>query len=1422
MRILHFSDFHLSSGEQMKRSLSVFKRMMECVSVIHKEDKIDLIIFTGDMLDGGTKSFPNISEGFIAFEQNIIKPMLEKLSMEPWQFIMVPGNHDMDFTKISQEDMLKLRRDTLKSHVDLEWFMHQNEIDAKIPTTIAYDDFRDKYYNSCVSDDVLFESTRFQSNLKFKIGGVKVGITMLHSSWLCHLTDEANRVFDSQEIAIGKSQITESEEFLSDCNFNIAASHHHYSFLKEFEHNVFERLLSKQYDIYFSGHTHEDHSRFIGTDGGICFQSIASGTLRNNIAEQAHHNKNSFIVYDVNPLDYSIVEYRYRQGEDEKFVADYTYGEGTGRKEHNLGDHHIFNPLDRWLPLQEDRFVGSPIGLDFLRAEYEKICNVNNGFVIIKALPGFGKTRLIYDTFKDEQGNHPYHYYGCLSGGNQQMLFAEINHLIGSSGDNELVVVIDNCTIDICRQIYSTYSSIGGIRLILVVNEYYDSLAIDGIKVIDLGPKYMENAVNEYIETNIHSTDADLVKDVQNIADGFPGMAVALVDVYNEKGSVNVQIADELVSRLLQFTQGEEDNQEHAIESISLFQPFPYDNGRDKAFCYILNNEILCQIDGSEMQKRRRFRDVIVRFENKLIENTGVWLNVRPFPLAVWLAGKWCKRLDDYMIDALLDNFDKLKGEDPIMHKTLQDSFCKRITYMKDNENAKVLVSNLLVGDDANFKHEKVVFSDMGSRLFLAFAHVNPVAVGKCLFSVIRWMPINIVEQNISGDIRRNLVWTLEKTAYPSESFKETVLVLAKFALAENETWGNNATSQLKQLFHVSLPGTTVDLNERYQALEYLSQEDECFRPLVVDLINNAFMASGFVRMGGSETFGIEKMQDYRQKYNNEVWDYWVKCSQLLIKLAKENESCAAKAFDVVVSNSYQWLAGGHFYRLLKPVSTELLALKNKGCWGELYDSVSRIRSSRMRVYSEDQQREIEEWKNNIKPNDIATQLRKTRFEYYDDAKERNGAEALDEMRKLTEPIAKLFVESKSYESMSEVANLLDDKEYLDFFFTRCVASIATKEQLRTLFVCIDNNLRVKEPDYHSSFLGSLCYETRSTEELNEFFDKLKEYNYKLFVHLSARCDDENLHYLNIIIDDVKNGLIDTFVLQEYLRYSYADTAVKSERIIDIVMSELPSEIICLVEFVCRSSFRWSEYPNLLKVKIKTLLLQYPISNEYPGINVEYARFVRQILDDKDDPDFASEVFEKFIKVSNGKEYLHGSFEGLMTSLLLNYFDAIADRFFEVLLSDDYPGFWLHIYHEIGSGFGFGKGPLFKVAENKVRDLCLANPKSAPMRIAELIPIYDEDDDHPGFSNWLIWLLDNFGDQQNVINGIDSNMNTFGWTGSVIGLYEHHINSLELLLNHKYPLVRQWATERISIYKSNIKYERDKDDYMRLQYGKSI
>ena len=57
----------------------------------------------------------------------------------------------------------------------------------------------------------------------------------------------------------------------------------------------------------------------------------------------------------------------------------------------------------------------------------------------------------------------------------------------------------------------------------------------------------------------------------------------------------------------------------------------------------------------------------------------------------------------------------------------------------------------------------------------------------------------------------------------------------------------------------------------------------------------------------------------------------------------------------------------------------------------------------------------------------------------------------------------------------------------------------------------------------------------------------------------------------------------------------------------------------------------------------------------------------------------------------------------------------------------------------------------------------------------------------------MSWLIDEFGEREDVQLAIDRNIHTFGWSGSITTYYEPYRRPLTALLRHKKAKVRRWA-----------------------------
>lgn len=1404
MRILHFSDFHLRPNELGQRSIDMFHNMIDKLFEIHQETNIDLIIFSGDMIDKGGKYFDKpLYNCLQEFKNHVITPLVEQLNIGYHQFLFVPGNHEVVRSLINEENQPQTTSD-----YDIDCFLATTQT---VPQLQDFLRFQHEYYDSLQVEGLEVKHNGMQTTLKMPFHGKMIGISLLNSAWMCG-GDE-----DKGNIKMGISQINKSWRLIKDCQIKIAIVHHHYNFFEECEGNKVSEVLHKRYDILAVGHTHGMVAKFEKDANGSLFISVAAGNLYDNLYEEKQMYKNGFTILDYDDSARYLDVTCYKQKNDESFEVDKNYGhDGTERFEDT--PVKLFKSLDEWLAGYDKLYAILDNGE--MQQKRALLKDKNNQKVILTALSGLGKTRMIYETYND--GNkHSNYYYVELADQTKERVLDELVTLKSEIGGREAVIIIDNCCYDLCEDILGRIPS--NIKIIVATNEYYDVKSTPNVVIIKIDSLALKNEVGSYIDKNIVGEEnGHLREEIKKIADGFPSMAYELVGTYKNGNQVELCQADSLVAKLLKASGKKDGNHLKALETLSLFQPFPLARFNRSAYEFIVSNDILLPLEIKSLGLRKRIiNETKNRFTPSLIEDTGSLLNVRPFPLAVYLAREWFEGLDEDDIEQLIEDFEALKENSPSAYRLLADSLSKRIEYMKKLPLAEDFIVRLTDSEYGPFANEKVVCSQMGSRIFLAMSSVNPVAVTNCLFPIIEHKSTQWLMDNINGDIRRNLVWALEKLCFDKESFIKASQIMAKLMLAENESYGNNATGQFLQLFHVVLAGTEADLTERLRLLSLLINKGEDYSPVVLRALNRAFDTHGFSRMNSAERFGIEEKQDYAPS-KQEVWNYWYACRDLLVRLLDENKELLEESYKLVVEHAFVWIADGYFDTIFTPIVKSLQAKKND--FTELYNRLLRDRRNRMlRRYTQEKQKEIQDFLRELRPPYFSSLLKEAQSRLYNEDVNHLGENKLERAKVILLPLAKTFIDKRVFSNMEELRRLSDVNLFIEHAFFLDVAMLINEDELsafwNTSFEIIQG---YSDGEAMPSFLSSMCYVTKEKSATLSFRDKLWKIGYiKWYVGLSAKCENKRLDVLRSLIHKENEGCLEkSIMIDAYLN----NVAINSHRdlfsILHLLYDSYEDVSLKLLEALINFTFLCDE--DDLKEEanfIENLLLEYPIDDTNPHLNYEYTRYAISVLERYHDVEFAKKMNRKVIDGFN-HGYLHSNFDGLYSILLEKYSDVIWDDFESAFNDDDYFAFVLQVKNEIGSGIGFAVGPLFCLGIERIKKMCNKYPDKAPIRIAEMMPIYDGNIwECDSFSQLMLWIIDNYGNQKEVLNGIHANIYSFGWTGSVIGLFQHHKACMEKLLNHKFIEVREWATMCIREFDLEINRETQQEDYMRLHYN---
>lgn len=282
MRIIHLSDIHYKK----ENSEEIIKKMIDDLDKNNKENEINLILITGDLIDKGGISFGSIESAFQSFEEDVLRQIIKKLNILEDRIIFCPGNHDIDRKRINKYSEIGLKNE-LDNEKKINEFIEERRTcrDDNIFRIEQFKEFESKY-SKCKF------ITNFESNYILDINNKKVGVTAFNTSWRCSGEDDEKLLF-------GNSQITNSINIINQCDIKIAIMHHSFEYLQEFEKRSIKDEIINNYDYLFLGHVHNnDLYMSMGLLGNI-FVSIAQSNSSDNIKNDGAYAV-GYSIIDIN------------------------------------------------------------------------------------------------------------------------------------------------------------------------------------------------------------------------------------------------------------------------------------------------------------------------------------------------------------------------------------------------------------------------------------------------------------------------------------------------------------------------------------------------------------------------------------------------------------------------------------------------------------------------------------------------------------------------------------------------------------------------------------------------------------------------------------------------------------------------------------------------------------------------------------------------------------------------------------------------------------------------------------------------------------------------------------------------------------------------------------------------------------------
>jgi len=250
MKVLHLSDLHLSTKHQHDEEI-VLKAAIEAIEARRDEaGAFDLVIFSGDLVNRGGDEHV-----FQTARSTFIKRFLEAASVSESQFVICPGNHDIDrdvVRKVGYVETGLLK--TLTNRSDINKFIddHWSQPISSVPMPFArlsgfYGDVWSVGSDSCTSTNL------FLKTYTIKQSDGDIGVACFNTAWRC--TGEAGDV-DKGNLILGERVVDHAIDLLRSARIKIGVFHHPLYWLNESDQAAVEARLQAEFDLLACGHIH--------------------------------------------------------------------------------------------------------------------------------------------------------------------------------------------------------------------------------------------------------------------------------------------------------------------------------------------------------------------------------------------------------------------------------------------------------------------------------------------------------------------------------------------------------------------------------------------------------------------------------------------------------------------------------------------------------------------------------------------------------------------------------------------------------------------------------------------------------------------------------------------------------------------------------------------------------------------------------------------------------------------------------------------------------------------------------------------------------------------------------------------------------------------------------------------------------------
>ena len=802
---------------------------------------------------------------------------------------------------------------------------------------------------------------------------------------------------------------------------------------------------------------------------------------------------------------------------------------------------------------------------------------------------------------------------------------------------------------------------------------------------------------------------------------------------------------------------------------------------------------------------------------NRLIDRgiarrRGRFVTLQPRPIALHLAERQWRDWSQASWDAVLGG-----NTSP----DLKVGAAKQLALLNTTDAARRVVAHVC-RDAGPFDGVEGLVRSHHTEVLSALAEIDASLVAERIGRSLRHLP-DLAE--VRGDVRRHLVWALDKIAFDPDGFEEGADLLLRLAVAENEAYSNNATGQFVALFAVVLGNTAADGPARLLLLNDAARStDSTQRKIVVEALVNGSATGHFSRSMGAETHGLRPVLRSWQPTRDEALAYIKGCVELLVEFAAGDDD-AADAARVGLGGNLRSLASDGFLDLVEAIVHRVGPARDS--WPEALEALGDFLRHQSSEVDPETVRRVRALTDQLAPQSLDARVRflvtEMSWDYLCDEEQDHEQLYRRQVGAVREFAAELVREPDILRRLLPcMSRQLEPREgrhpqRMTCAFGEAIAELADAP--------LDWLARITEA------LHELPQEDRDFDLLSGYLDGINDGFPEEVTSFKGRAAKSDIlapalplvcRRLGIVASDIPlvlsalhEGRLPPWPLMQWKSGS-ALHAVEPPAIaplFDALLDHSVEGYAVALDLIGMYAFRRNEVledfrPQLRKIA-ENLRRWEPVGH-HAGDAHHFGNLMRWLLEKgRDDSDARVAALALSRALADHQD---DSTEAMLRArmieermitpvirLLLGNFPEIAWTIVgQTILSDRVRGWRLS--YLLGSRLSFDDrhdAAILSLPEDVLFEWCRAHPDGAPAFTATVVPVlttYNRDAQEHSLHPRMARLLEEFGDREDVLQAVRGNIHSYcGW-GSPTGYFALYEAPLSMLRDeHPSAKVRRWA-----------------------------